>query len=123
MCVSVYVQVSCSCSLSGAVFSLRQVMSSVTSTSAGHLTRERNRDGERIRNNKDVVHTHWRVHEGERGRLNHVTHLLLHSTVAPLGFTLFTLLSVVCTAGKGCWGRGGVVACQWEAAGTASEGE
>lgn len=37
------VQVSCQCCLSGAVFSLRQVMSSVTSTSAGHPMREMQR--------------------------------------------------------------------------------
>ena len=42
MCVF-SVQVGCCCCLSGAVFSLRQVMSSVTSTSAGHPMRESER--------------------------------------------------------------------------------
>lgn len=32
------------------------------------------------------------VHEGERGCLNYVTCLLFHSTAAPLGYSLFTLL-------------------------------
>lgn len=88
------VQVSCQCCLSGAVFSLRQVMSSVTSTSAGHPMREMQRGLEtaagvkqqRVRGSPCVL-------EGEMGRLNHVTCTPFHLTAAPLGHSLFTLPS------------------------------
>lgn len=53
--VGIYMWSVCVCVCVQAAFSLRQVMSSVPSTSAGHLTRERKKDAERIRNSRGGV--------------------------------------------------------------------
>lgn len=91
-------------------------MSSVTSTSAGHPTRER----QRIRNNRGSVGGKSKGclcvcegDEGERGCLNRVTCLPFYLTATPLGYSLFTLsvnsLCSVCCLGKDDGGSRGRV--------------
>ena len=66
-------------------------MSSVTSTSAGHPMRERERGLETTEGaEREVVCVCLRE---KGGCLNHVTCLPFHLTAAPLGYSLFTVPS------------------------------
>lgn len=109
VCVRVCsVQVSCSCCLCGTLFSLRQVMSSVTSTSAGHPTRERARDrkAERIRNNRGSV-AGKSLHMREKGDVLIMSPACCSTRLQHLWVTpclhCCTILCALCTLGNVRW--------------------